>query len=367
VIGHTGGVNDVNDVKNENVKNENVKNVPGDDRHLTRTMAADAAGLRAAVEVMARDGVVAVPTETVYGLAGRGLSVRAVQNIYAAKGRPADNPVILHVHDESAAWPLFAFRDAGEATARRRAEALARRFWPGPLTIVGTASAVVPDVVRAGLPKVAVRVPAHPFARQLAEGLGEPFAAPSANLSGRPSPTTAADVAATLTGRIELIIDGGPCARGIESSVVDVSGERPRLLRPGALSVLELKRVLPDLDVRAPGLAAHGTDASPGLRHKHYAPEGGAALVPASWLSSLWGDDDTGIIARQRDVVGLAVRRGFVAVLPDDGDGYARELFSALYRAERARPGRLVVVDVPHDESWIGVRDRLLRATVSEG
>jgi hypothetical protein len=89
--------------------------------------------------------------------------------------------------------------------------------------------------------------------------------------------------------------------------------------------------------------------------------------VPASWLSSLWGDDDTGIIARQRDVVGLAARRGFVAVLPDDGDGYARELFSALYRAERARPGRLVVVDVPHDEAWIGVRDRLLRATVSEG
>jgi len=326
----------------------------------TRTVATDDAGLAAALTILRGDGVVAVPTETVYGLAARALSERAVAGIYAAKGRPADNPLILHVHDVAAAWPLFSFQDPLE---ERRARRLAEAFWPGPLTIVAVAAAIVPASVRAGLPKVAVRLPSHPFARRLAEGLGEPFAAPSANVSGRPSPTTAADVEETLAGRIPLIVDGGPCSRGIESSVVDVSGPRPRLLRPGALSVLELRRILPDLDVRAPGLAAHVDDASPGLRHRHYAPVGGASTVSAVALPVVWDDADVGLIARESDIEGLPPREGFLAVLPDDADGYARELFAGLYRAERAAPQRLLVVEVPDDEAWIGVRDRLLRAT----
>ncbi len=329
----------------------------------TRTVPADDEGLAAALSVLRADGVVAVPTETVYGLAARALSERAVAGIYAAKGRPADNPLILHVATNDAAWPLWSFQDVVE---ERRARALADAFWPGPLTIVAVAAAIVPASVRAGLPNVAVRVPAHPFARRLAEALGEPFAAPSANTSGRPSPTTAHDVLATLDGRIPLIVDGGPCARGIESAVVDVSGPRPRLLRPGAHSVDELRRVLPDLDVRAPGQAAHGDDASPGLRHRHYAPRGGATLTVASALPAVWGDVDVGVVARVSDAQDLGPRPGFLVVMPDDPVGYARELFAALYRAERAAPKRLLIVDVPASGAWLGVRDRLLRATMSE-
>jgi len=324
----------------------------------TRRLRDDDEGLAAAVAILAEDGVVAVPTETVYGLAGRGLTERAVGRIYAAKGRPSDNPLILHVGDVDDAWPLWRFHDARE---EHIAATLASAFWPGPLTIVAGASDAVPPAVRAGLPKVAVRAPSHPFARRLARALGEPFAAPSANASGRPSPTSADDVIATLDGRIPLIIDGGTAARGIESSVVDVTGPRPRLLRPGALSVLELRRVLPDLDVRQPGLLAHSDDASPGLRHRHYAPRDGAVLVPSIDVAAV--DDGACIIGRGVDVAGLARSVGEVIVLPDDADGYARELFAALYRAERIAAPRLVIVDVPRDEAWIGIRDRLLRAT----
>ena len=317
--------------------------------------------VKAAVAALRDNHVVAVPTETVYGLAARGLNDDAIAAIYRTKGRPSNNPLILHVASTADAWPLFNLDDV----ARARAEALAAAFWPGPLTIVGTASALVPSSVRAGLPKVAVRVPAHPFAHALALALGEPFAAPSANLSGRPSPTTARDVLLTLDRRLPLVIDGGSCGAGIESSVVDVTGPRPRLLRPGAVSVLELRRFVADIDVRPPGLAAHVDDASPGLRHQHYAPLGGARLIDASELPLLWNDVDVGVIARRVDVAGRLAPRdgGFTALLDDTVDGYAREMFAALYRAERAKPARLVVVNVPDDEAWIGVRDRLLRAT----
>ena len=326
----------------------------------TKLLPAGEEAVAVVVDVHAGGGLAVVPTETVYGLAGRGLDDDAVRAIYAAKGRPADNPVILHVADVDDAWPLWALTDVEE----RRAALLARSFWPGPLTLVGTASDVVPDVPRAGLPKVAVRVPAHPFARAVARALNEPFAAPSANVSGRPSPTTAHDVLATLDGRVDVVVDGGASSAGIESSVVDVSGARPRLLRPGALSVRELRRVLPDLDVRAPGLAAHSDDASPGLRHRHYAPDVAVSLVDVCVVGDVWDDASIGVIARAVDVADRAGSRdGFIAVLADDAAGYAKGLYAALYGAERARPRRLVIVDVPHDDAWVAVRDRLLRAT----
>jgi L-threonylcarbamoyladenylate synthase len=210
-------------------------------------------------------------------------------------------------------------------------------------------------------------VPAHPFARALARALGEPFAAPSANVSGRPSPTTARDVLLTLDRRVELVVDGGPCRAGIESTVVDVSGVRPRLLRPGALSLLEIRHVLPDLDVRTPGTAAHTDDASPGLRHRHYAPAvDGTALVDMTDLAAAWGDAATGVIVRSSAARALGPRAGFCAVLPDDSEGFARELFAALYRAETAHPRRLLIEAPPSpspDDPWAAVRDRLLRAT----
>ncbi len=367
---------------------------------MTRLVGADDDGaVDDACAVIVAGGLVALPTETVYGLAALGLDDDAVRAIYAAKGRPADNPVILHVGDVDDAWPLWLL----STDERRRAERLIAAFWPGPLTIVAPASPVVPSVPRAGLRKVAVRLPRHPFARAVAQKLGQPFAAPSANLSGRPSPTTALDVMETLRGRIDLVVDGGACQAGIESSVVDVCGPRPRLLRPGALSVLELRKVLPDLDVRAPGLSAHrpaagtsnsdddddddnsddnsddddddnnGDDsdddddaASPGLRHRHYAPN-----VPSSLSDDVgrcWNDDDTGVIVDDvtaaRLLQRLGPRAGFLAVLPADPVGFARGLYAALYRAERAAPRRLVIQRVDDDdEGWAAVRDRLLRAT----
>ena len=326
----------------------------------TRVLPASDQSIGAVVDVLRRGGLVALPTETVYGLAGRGLDDDAVRAIYAAKGRPADNPVILHVGDVAAARPLWALNPREE----ERAERLMAAFWPGPLSIVGTASVVVPAVPRAGLDKVAVRVPGHAFARAVATALDEPFAAPSANLSGRPSPTNADDVLRTLDGRIDLVIDGGDCAAGIESSVVDVSGARPRLLRPGAISLLELRRFLPDLDVRAPGRAAHNDDASPGLRHRHYAPS-----VPAflSDVAAVWGDPGVGVIVDAATADRLTASQGphpgFCAVLPGDVAGYARGLYAALYRAERAQPARLMIGVVPDDDAWAAVHDRLLRAT----
>lgn len=335
----------------------------------TRVLPAVDSSVGAVVDVLKRGGLVALPTETVYGLAGRGLDDDVVRAIYAAKGRPSDNPVILHVGDAAAARPLWAFSDAGaddgvDDGSRARAEVLMKAFWPGPLTIVAEASVVVPPVPRAGLSKVAVRVPAHAFARAVADALGEPFAAPSANLSGRPSPTNADDVLRTLDGRIDLVVDGGPCAAGIESSVVDVTGARPRLLRPGALSLLELRRFLPDLDVRAPGRAAHTDDASPGLRHRHYAPSVPASLVAD--LGDVWGDESVFVIVDEdsyEDAVAEFGARGSVVVLPAEPDGYARGLYAALYAAERAQPKHLVIKDVGVDDAWAAVRDRLLRAT----
>ncbi len=341
----------------------------------TRLLTASDDSVGVVVDVLRAGGLAVLPTETVYGLAGRGLSDDAVRAIYAAKGRPADNPVILHVDDAAAAWPLFALDDVEFARARL----LARHFWPGPLTLVGRASEVVPAVPRAGLPKVAVRVPAHPFARAVARALGEPFAAPSANTSGRPSPTNAQDALRTLDGKVDVVVDGGDCARGIESSVVDVSGARPRLLRPGALSVLELRRVLVDLDVKDPGSAAHTDDASPGLRHRHYAPDLPAQLVDR--LDGVWSDDACAVICSARDIAlfeagrderGAApapapVRRAPVFRLADDASGYAQGLYAALYAVERAHArgevARLAIVDVRHDDAWAAVRDRLLRAT----
>jgi len=173
----------------------------------------------------------------------------------------------------------------------------------------------------------------------------------------------------TLDRRVELVVDGGPCRQGIESTVVDVTGPRPRLLRPGALSLLEIRHVLPDLDVRAPGSAAHTDDASPGLRHRHYAPAvEGTALVDDDVLAAAWSDEHCGVVVRATTARALGPRPGFTATLPDDVDGFARELFAALYRAETAHPRRLLLQAPPpspttSDDPWAAVRDRLLRAS----
>jgi L-threonylcarbamoyladenylate synthase len=326
--------------------------------------------IETAAKLLRRGGLVAFPTETVYGLGGRGLQPRIVERIYEAKGRPSDNPLILHVDSYGSALPLWRSEHEDDPW-RARADALAEAFWPGPLTLVAWASAMVPESVRAGLPKVAVREPQHEVAKALIGLVGEPVAAPSANRSGRPSPTSADDVLETLAGHIDAVLDGGPCAVGLESTVVDITGDVPRVLRPGGLPLGVLREVLPDLEGRLEGQPTH-TEASPGLRHRHYAPRvERIVLADVASLGAAWARDDA-VLVRAETARLLEAERGprpagaVTEVLPGDALGFGRELFAALYRLERRSPDVLVLERPPDDDDWTASRDRLLRAASEE-
>ena len=326
---------------------------------------SDEAIARAALRL--RDGLlVAFPTETVYGLGANALDEAAVARIYAAKGRPAHNPVIVHVADAESAqrvvasWPPFA-------------QQLAARFWPGPLTLVLPKSTDVPHSVTAGLGKVGVRVPAHPVALALLRQAGVPVAAPSANRSNAVSPTTAQHVAASLAGNDVLVLDGGACEVGIESSVVDVSGEVPVLLRPGGISRAELEATL---GMRVATADESQRDdaprASPGMLHKHYAPRAklvvvahgdATAAVEALAAAAKRGDVPVGAMAISENVRAAVAGAARVAEMDNEPRGYARWLYAALHAMDDEQIATIVVEDVPKDAAWDGVRDRLSRAS----
>lgn len=227
-----------------------------------------------AASVIRQGGLVAFPTETVYGLGANGLNSSAVRRIFQAKGRPADNPLILHIADKMelatlvAAVPLWL-------------EPILENFWPGPLTVVLPRLPLVPDIVTAGLDTVAVRLPSFGAARELVRAAGVPIAAPSANLSGRPSPTTAEAVMADMEGRIEMVLDGGPCEVGLESTVLDCSAKVPTILRPGGVTQEMLAECLPQ--VAAAGDCDEiesDTPRAPGMKYRHYAPSAPLVLLP---------------------------------------------------------------------------------------
>ena len=211
-----------------------------------------------------RGGLVAFPTETVYGLGVAALDAAAVRRLFAAKGRPPDDPLIVHVASLDRLAPLVSLRPS-------LVDALAARFWPGPLTLVLRRSTLVPDEVTAGLETVAVRVPAHPVAQALLAAADIPVAAPSANLFSRPSPTRAAHVLHDLDGRIDMVIDGGPTQVGVESTVLDLSGDVPEVLRPGAVTIEMLRPLVPGVRLRGVAVAS-GPQRSPGLLTRHYSP-----------------------------------------------------------------------------------------------
>lgn len=228
-----------------------------------------------ASEILKGGGLVAFPTETVYGLGANALDREAVLSIFAAKGRPADNPLIVHIHDRKQLEPLC---DVPE-----RALPLMDAFWPGPLTILCSRKPVIPDQVTAGLPTVAVRMPSHPVARAMLQACDLPIAAPSANSSGRPSPTTAAHVLEDMNGKIPLIIDGGMCDVGVESTVLDLCHGDPVILRPGGVTREMIGSVL-NCDVAVAGsvlrpLRENEKALSPGMRYRHYAPKAVVTLV----------------------------------------------------------------------------------------
>lgn len=223
-----------------------------------------------AAAILRAGGLVAFATETVYGLGGLALDPRAAARIFEAKQRPRFDPLIVHVADRAQIAPLV-------SRVPDRFETLARRFWPGPLTLVVPKSALVPDLVTSGLPSVALRIPAHPLALELLARVGCPVAAPSANPFGRISPTCASHVADSLGDRIDYILDGGPCRVGLESTVLDLSGDRPLLLRPGGLPVEEIEQVVGPVERLSSTrnesqVPSHAPLASPGLLDRHYAP-----------------------------------------------------------------------------------------------
>lgn len=324
-------------------------------RRLTRLhVDADAPDPRAvarAAAVLRHGGLVALPTETVYGLGANAEDADAVRRIFAAKGRPADNPLIVHL---ATVEQLPRVSPSITPLARR----LAERFWPGPLTIVLDAAPGLPAVTTGGLRTVAVRVPDHPVARALIEAAGVPVAAPSANRSGRPSPTTADHVAADLAEHLDVLIDAGPTGLGLESTVVDARGTEPRIYREGAVP-------REDLGVSA---APTSPDApSPGTRYRHYAP-----ACPIEILAP--GD----LEARARALAGQGVRAGVLApartpidsalsiISFADVDELARGLYGAFRDAEAAHVDVLLCSAVPETGVGRAVMDRLRRAAEVE-
>lgn len=313
----------------------------------------DAAAIREAAGVIRAGGLVAFPTETVYGLGADALSADAVARIFAAKGRPSTNPLIVHVADVSevlnvaAAWP---------ATAAE----LAARFWPGPLTLVVPKRAGVPDIVTATGPTVAVRYPNHAVARALIRAAGVPLAAPSANRSTELSPTRAEHVLKSLNGRIDLVLDGGPCSGGIESTVVDVTGEVPRVLRPGLVTVPMLEAVCGRVDVGATG---DGVARAPGQMAKHYSPRTPLVLADSADAADF-------LYARFCDAGLRVVSVGFdlffaYCPMPDEPESYAAGLYATLHDLDDGRYDRIVIEMPPDEPAWAAVRDRLARAAAS--
>jgi len=322
--------------------------------HLTvDPHAPDPAAIARAAETIRAGGLVAFPTETVYGLGADALDAAAVARIFAAKGRPSYNPLIVHVPTAQAAralvvrWP--------DAAAR-----LAEACWPGPLTLVLPKQPGVPDAVTAGLDSVAVRVPAHPVALALLAAAERPIAAPSANRFTELSPTSAEHVIKALGDRVDVVLDGGPATVGIESTVVDLTGEWPVLLRPGMLSRERLAAVVGRVDL--PAREPDGTEArrSPGMVERHYAPR--ATLVPY--------DPADGPLAVPDDAIAGALLLGapppagvtHVLRLPTDPETYARGLYAALHRLDDLGCTAVAVERVPPGPEWDGVRDRLDRA-----
>ena len=309
--------------------------------------------------------LVAFPTETVYGLGADALNAKAVSRIFEAKGRPGDNPLIVHISAIGQLRPLIA------AEPSPMAHALMDAYWPGPMTLIFPKSDIVPMAVTAGLDTVAIRYPAHPAARALIDAAQRPIAAPSANRSGRPSPTTAKHVLEDMDGRIPMILDGGPCAVGLESTVIDMTGGVPRILRPGGITPEMIERVCGDARVDEAvmrPLKAGERPRSPGMKYRHYAPKGSLTIVKGDEgavierIKALY-DAAQGsplILALEGHVPAYGNRRALS--LGADAEGMAHALFDALRQADDLGADILFSEAVPADGVGLAVMNRLGRA-----
>jgi L-threonylcarbamoyladenylate synthase len=317
-----------------------------------------------AVAALCRGGIIAFPTETVYGLGADARSSEAIGKIYAAKGRPATNPSIVHVPDAGTArryaakWP-------------EAAEKLAAKFWPGPLTlVVEKTDQIVPEAT-AGRKTVGLRVPNHPVALKLLKAFGGPVAAPSANRSGRVSPTTAEHVWKELGKWVDVILDGGACSVGIESTVLDLTQAIPIILRLGGVSRKEIESLIGQVDVFDSSVAAGVAAASPGMSASHYSPTTPAYRFAAGdgkriveWLSNHPGQGVTILALNRTRLPQEMVATQSIVIMPMDAGEYAKRLYSALHKAD-GTSGSIWIEMPPDHAEWAAVRDRLQRATKS--
>lgn len=330
----------------------------------TELVSANGEAIAKAAEYIKCGELVAIPTETVYGLAANGLNETAVANIFKVKGRPQDNPLILHIADISMLYELT--KDISDTAVM-----LANKFWPGPLTMILPKSDKVPSVVTAGLDTVAIRMPRHKVASELIRCAGVPLAAPSANLSGKPSPTTAMHVYHDFNGKIPLILDGGICDFGLESTVISVSDEKVRVLRPGAVTPYDLSEITPNVEtdeaVFRP-LNKNETASSPGMKYRHYAPKAKVVLVE--------GDFDRFcefVKEKPNDGKYVLVFSGEENAFPGYAITYgkteseqAKELFSVLRKIDEL-DAKTVYVRAPSVNGiGLAVYNRLLRAAAFE-
>ncbi len=330
----------------------------------THTPALFDAAVAQAAALLRRGEVVALPTETVYGLAANALDPAAVARIYEVKGRPAHNPIIVHVSDLAMAkrcvnhWPDLA-------------ERLAAAFWPGPLTLVLPRSNLIPDLVTAGGSTVGLRWPSHPLMQAVIRACGFPLAAPSANRSNEISPTNAEHVRRSLGDRIPLIVEGGQSQVGIESTVLDLSGPVPRVLRPGMIHEESLLAVTGELATETN--PTEGPLRSPGLLRKHYAPK--ARLFVRAWSNDAefdqvlrsvhaeLGSDSLRTFVVAHTHIPLQARVESVSVIPHDAEAFARAIYAELHRCDEQKAEVILFESVPPTPEWRAVEDRLRRAS----
>ena len=322
----------------------------------------DTAELTEVAEILKNGGLVAIPTETVYGLAANAYNGEAVSKVFEAKGRPTDNPMIVHISKLEEIYPLV-------TEFPEKAKALAEAFWPGPLTMILPKSDLVPREVAPRLETVAVRMPSHPVARKIIELAGVPLAAPSANSSGSPSPTTAQHVMHDLDGKIDGVVDGGECDVGIESTVITLATDVPRLLRPGGITVEQLESVLGKVDVD-PAVISELEDgvapASPGMKYKHYSPKAQVYIVEGSLESFKFvidseheeGDMALCFNGEEKDIPIPCLSFGD----EDDLNSQAHLLFAELRRFDELKAKRVFVRAPSSEGVGLGVYNRLLRA-----
>lgn len=334
------------------------------------TQNIDMNKLSVAAEALKEGKIVAFPTETVYGLGANALNTTAVENIFKAKGRPSDNPLIVHIADKEDLYRLT-------ENISQKAEALMDKLWPGPLTLVFKKSSIIPAIITAGLDTVAVRMPEHPVARELIRLAAIPVAAPSANVSGKPSTTTAKHVLDDLDGRIEMVVDAGSSRVGLESTVLDVTVDPPMLLRPGGVTPKQIEAIIGHIDIDKTILGKVGLDnvpKSPGMKYKHYAPKAHVTIVKSDNVENQVmkicelaenyknSGKKVGICATDQTITNF---KGFEVISMGDRnnpDTIAAKLFSLLREFDDIGVDEIIAESVDENGVGLAIMNRMVKA-----